>query len=188
MPVITKDYIKFERSTPYMANRYKKIKLPNGKTKDRHRLVMEKYLKRKLSHNEIVHHKNGNKLDDRIENLELTTRKKHNQHHYKNGDLYKFTKEFTDSLKKKLVNGKYECSKCHTFKHPLEFRKDKRNYNKIRYVCKVCATKYDTEYNKTRRNRNDMGDVIQQQKFSPAMKNNFTGQEKAVGASPTVSI
>lgn len=43
----------------------------NGKSCREHRIIMENYLERKLLKNENVHHINGDRLDNRIENLEL---------------------------------------------------------------------------------------------------------------------
>lgn len=46
-----------------------------------HTHIMEQKIGRRLTNQEIVHHINGKKLDNRLENLELMTRKAHAIHH-----------------------------------------------------------------------------------------------------------
>lgn len=46
-----------------------------------HRFVMESHIGRYLYRHEEVHHRNENKQDNRIENLELMTKSEHARHH-----------------------------------------------------------------------------------------------------------
>jgi len=63
-----------------MSYPYKRMRV-KGRLIDRHRYVMEQHLGRKLRSDEIVHHINEDTQDDRIENLEVTTRSDHARGH-----------------------------------------------------------------------------------------------------------
>ena len=104
---------------------------------------MEKYLNRNLGNNELVHHKNGNPSDNRIENLELTNRKKHPSKHI---DI----KNYTEII----------CHKCGKRKKIriklLEWKKNR--LDQIKHYCsKECSNKenlfkIDTKINKIVKN------------------------------------
>ena len=66
-------------NTGYLCYR----KMQNGKTETYlvHRKLMEEHIGRKLNPNEVVHHINGDKIDNRIDNLIIMTRSEHIDHH-----------------------------------------------------------------------------------------------------------
>lgn len=74
------------RSKPKPKSKYKAIKI-NGVKRDQHRYLMEQYLGRTLTSSEVVHHRNENKRDNRLENLQVMTRAEHARLH-QTGHVY----------------------------------------------------------------------------------------------------
>ena len=91
-----------------MSN-YKAIKV-NGKKIDEHRYIMEQYLGRKLTRDEVVHHKDGNKANNDIENLELTSLSEHTrQHQLGNIPSEETRQKISETLKgRKSINRKFD--------------------------------------------------------------------------------
>ena len=64
-----------------IMNGYRFILRGKNVYKQEHRIVMERYLKRRLKRSEVIHHKNGDKLDNRIKNLVVVSRAEHQRIH-----------------------------------------------------------------------------------------------------------
>lgn len=83
-----------------------------------HRYVMEQHLGRYLLPGEIIHHINGVRNDNRVDNLSVTTQREHTIHHKSTGVTYI----------------RYTCEHC-----GQEFSKPKRGKT-YRYCSRSCAS------------------------------------------------
>lgn len=88
---------------------YKVIRV-NGKSVPEHRYIMEQHIGRKLKHDEQVHHIDGNRLNNTIENLQIMTRAEHARLHMKRVGFPKLSEEAEKRRRERnlefLMNGR----------------------------------------------------------------------------------
>ena len=91
---LKKSGIKAKSARPgyIIHNGYRKNLVPDHPDADskgyvgEHRLVAEEKIGRRLRKDEVAHHINGDKLDNRPDNIEVMSDSEHRSHHAKNGD------------------------------------------------------------------------------------------------------
>lgn len=129
-----------------MVSRYKAIRV-NGIKIDEHRHIMQEYLGRKLTFNEIVHHIDGNSRNNSLDNLKLLSRTDHTKEHLYKGDYFtidgkviskRLKEKAKENQKNKFKNGCYLCCKCNIFKEPSEYHKDRTSWSGLYLKCKQC--------------------------------------------------
>ncbi len=102
----------------------------DGKKIAEHVLVATEKYGRSPEKNEIVHHVNHNKLDNRADNLVILDRADHVSYH---------------QIKSEVVDGTRKCTKCGVIKNLSEFRSANSRSGK-RSECKSCGYEYSKDY------------------------------------------
>jgi hypothetical protein len=121
-----------------------------------HRKVAEGLIGRSLTKDDHVHHKDGNRKNNNINNLEVLTQVEHQSRHPNGGILRRKTNKGNPLLA--------WCSSCKQFKDKKDFSKNKTHWNGVGWHCKPCCSILDKiQYDKSverairiRRERDEM--------------------------------
>ena len=128
-------------------NKYISLKI-NGKKYDEHRLIMENNIGRKLTFNEVVHHIDGNKSNNKIENLQLMSRSEHARLHSKGNDFNKNNAKLIDAGRKYRTKSPFSLSQISEIRELLKREGSSKialkfNVNKST----ICRIKNQKSYN-----------------------------------------
>ena len=95
-----------------------------------HRLIFEDYHKCTLLPNAVIHHRDGNKLNNRYENLELMSRGEHSILHHKGENNHMWGKNHSDETKQKISenNARYWEDKKLSDEHKRKLSENSARY------------------------------------------------------------
>jgi len=122
-------HVRLQNNPSWKNGRYIEQYKKCGNTR-KHRLIYEEFHKCCLLPWIVVHHKNGIKDDNRIENLEATTHKKHASHHHPKQD-------FSNRFCFKCGSNTTTKGKCRNMSY---WYRNPKNSNT--YLCNKCFLKY----------------------------------------------
>ena len=121
----------------------------NGRRKLEHVHLMEQHLGRRMNRGEVVHHKNADRTDNRLENLEVMTVSEHMRLHHKNGVSHRrrvkrcriCAETFTADRSNQTICPRPECRKERSRQYCLTYH-NKHRAALVSLQCRICGTTF----------------------------------------------